>query len=251
MGKWKWVALAAVTAAAALAGSAFAITYGRPDGGAHPNVGALIAQSSSGLKLYCSGSLVAPKVFLTAAHCTAPALEHGVTDAYVTFDEHADPATSKLLHGVIRSNPLFNRTQSDPEDLAVIVLDAPARGVTPAALPSLGLLDALAAKNGLKSAAFSVVGYGLHEPGVAWDASRWQAVSGYNSSPGTWLHLTQNPSLGYGGTCTGDSGGPVFLGGVEVAVTVSGDPMCKSTSDDYRLDTPQARAFLGQFVALP
>jgi secreted trypsin-like serine protease len=251
MGKRFWVALAAVAAAAALAGSALAITYGRPDNGAHPNVGALIAQSSTGLKIYCSGTLIAQRIFLTAAHCTAPALEHGVTDAYVTFDEHADPASRTLLHGVIRSNPLFNQTQSDPEDLAVVVLDEKVHGIAPVTLPPAGAVDALAAKSGLKNATLDAVGYGVHEPGVAWDASRWQAVSAYNSSPGVWLHLTQNPALGFGGTCTGDSGGPLFLGAVEVAVTISGDPMCRSTSDDYRLDTPQARAFLGQFVALP
>ena len=251
MGKLKWVVLATALVAAALAGSAPAITYGRPDGAAHPNVGALIAQSATGLKLYCSGSLIAPRVFLTAAHCTEPLLEHGVNDAYVTFDEHASVTSSQLLHGVIVQDPLFNKSQSDPADLAVILLDRAVKGTAPVTLPAAGSLDMLGAKNGLKPATFVVVGYGVHQPSVPWDQSRWQAISGYNSSPGVWLHLTQNASLGFGGTCTGDSGGPVFLGSVQAAVTISGDPMCKSTSDDYRLDTVQARAFLGQFVALP
>ena len=58
---------------------------------------------------------------------------------------------------------------------------------------------------------------------------------------------------GDGGTCFGDSGGPQFLGSsnLQVSITISGDSVCRSTNLDYRLDTPQARAFLGQFVSLP
>ncbi len=31
----------------------------------------------------------------------------------------------------------------------------------------------------------------------------------------------------------------------------AGDSTCRATNVDYRLDTPSARAFLGQFVDLP
>ena len=51
-----------------------AITFGQPDGDGHPNVGAMIVLEPDGVKyLYCSGTLIAPDVFLTAAHCTAAA----------------------------------------------------------------------------------------------------------------------------------------------------------------------------------
>jgi hypothetical protein len=70
-----------------------------------------------------------------------------------------------------------------------------------------------------------------------------------------WLLLSMNPSTGSGGTCYGDSGGPHFLGGVEsnliVPITVTGDAMCRATDKTYRLDTPAARDFLDDFVALP
>jgi hypothetical protein len=64
-------------------------------------------------------------------------------------------------------------------------------------------------------------------------------------------------SHGEGGTCYGDSGGPNFLGAgqtetnIVAGTTVAGDTPCKATNVDYRLDTPSARAFLGQFVTLP
>jgi hypothetical protein len=84
---------------------------------------------------------------------------------------------------------------------------------------------------------------------------RQYASSGFNAlSPG-YLRLSQNPSHDDGGTCFGDSGGPNFLSVngrlVLAATTVTGDPNCRSTNVDYRLDTETARGFLGQYVSLP
>ena len=73
----------------------------------------------------------------------------------------------------------------------------------------------------------------------------------------SWLRISMNPSHGDGGTCYGDSGGPNFLGAdatetnIVAGTTITGDTPCRSTNVDYRMDTPNARAFLGQFVTLP
>jgi len=56
------------------AGVGNAITFGHPDRGRHPNVGALLADydsDSPGLDVVCTGTLIDEQVFLTAAHCTA------------------------------------------------------------------------------------------------------------------------------------------------------------------------------------
>jgi hypothetical protein len=61
----------------------------------------------------------------------------------------------------------------------------------------------------------------------------------------------------YGGSNHGDSGGPNFLGAddtetsIVAGVTIAGDPLGISQNVAYRLDTPEARAFLSQFVLLP
>jgi hypothetical protein len=38
---------------------------------------------------------------------------------------------------------------------------------------------------------------------------------------------------------------------IVAATTITGDFMCRATNVDYRLDTPSARGFLGQYVTLP
>jgi secreted trypsin-like serine protease len=54
---------------------------------------------------------------------------------------------------------------------------------------------------------------------------------------------TQGNGKGKGGTCNGDSGGPVFLGGYDsdlvVAVTSFGlNALCRGTDFAYRIDQP-------------
>src|ERR1700738_4832308 len=59
---------------ASIASPAWAITNGSPDGADHPEVGALIADKAypDGTWSYCTGTLISPTVFLTAAHCGHP-----------------------------------------------------------------------------------------------------------------------------------------------------------------------------------
>src|SRR5215212_9939510 len=66
-----------------------AITYGEPDGAGHPYVGGLVATNPSPVDtwLYCSGTLISPTVFLTAAHC----IEEGTALVTVTFDPDYQP----------------------------------------------------------------------------------------------------------------------------------------------------------------
>jgi secreted trypsin-like serine protease len=259
-----FVLVVAVLAISPISG-ANAITYGQPDNGRHPNVGAMIRlrPSDNQLRIVCSGSLISPTVFLTASHCTSFVESTGQTDIWVTFDSSFN-STSKLLHGTMHTNPLFNRSQSDPEDIAVITLDKPVTNIAPVQLPRAGLLDRMKANGTLKNQLFTSVGYGIQEPkpgpgGIAhaFPMERWYAVGQFWALNDVWLRIAQTQATGDGGTCSGDSGGPQFLGAganetpVQVSITITGDVECFATNVDYRLDTPQARAFLGQFVTLP
>jgi V8-like Glu-specific endopeptidase len=231
--------------------TAQAITNGMPDGNAHPNVGGLVfpRQFSDGTWLYCSGTLISPTVFLTAAHC-----DIGSARVTVTFDS-AYQDGDKTFTGTWHADPLYGHDESDPHDVAVVVFDKPIKGITPAQLPAAGSLSGL--PNDQK---FTSVGYGAYEvtnqPGghrYLYNDVRGVATGTLNSISKSWLRISMNPATGNGGTCYGDSGGPNFLGTTSIvaATTITGDAVCRSVNTVYRLDTASARSFLGQFVVLP
>ncbi len=228
-----------------------AITYGAPDGNQHPNVGGLVSprQYSDGTWLYCSGMLISPTVFLTAAHC-----DEGTAQVTVTFDSDYK-AGDKTYTGTWYADPLYDQQQSDPHDIAVVVFDKPVKDIVPARLPSADSLSNLS-----NSQLFTSVGYGAYEvtnsPGghqYLYNDVRMVATGTLNAINPAWLRISMNPATGNGGTCYGDSGGPNFLGTTDIvaATTITGDAICRSTNVTYRLDTPSARTFLGQFVTLP
>lgn len=239
-----------------------AITFGQPDGNAHPNVGAMIVQEPDGVKyLYCSGTLIAPDVFLTAAHCTAAAAAYGAAphDAYVTFDPVWDE-NATLYRGTYYLNPDYGHDMHNLNDVAVIVLDDPVQGIVPASLPPAGLLSDMKRAGELKGQQFVAVGYGTLRddktggPHALGDyGERYFAEQTFLALKPYWLQISMNPSTGSGGTCYGDSGGPHFLGDSDmvVSLTVTGDAWCRATDVTYRLDTDSARAYLAQFVTLP
>ena len=246
-------AVLAVFALLLFAVPAWAITYGQPDGNRHPNVGALVGTYDGQSYPYCSGTLISPTVFLTAAHCADES-----PTVYVTFDSEYT-SRAKLYRGTFYGDPRYTWTQDDPHDIAVVVFDKPIRGITPARLPRLGQLDGLK-----QSQQFTAVGYGSQEavnqpggPVNAYYDIREYAISSFNALGPAYLRLSQNQATGDGGTCYGDSGGPNFLGAgstetnVIAGTTITGDWFCKATNVTYRLDTEAARSFLGQFVTLP
>jgi hypothetical protein len=239
-----------------------AITFGQPDGELHPNVGAMIVLEPDGVKyLYCSGTLITPDVFLTAAHCTAAAAAYGAApeDVFVTFDPVYDEDAT-LYPGTYHLNPDYGHDMHDLHDVAVIVLDEPIAGITPAVLPPAGLLDDMKKAKDLKGQPFVTVGYGrLRDdktggPHAIGDAgTRYFAEQTFLALKPYWLQISMNPSTGSGGTCYGDSGGPHFLGDSDmvVSLTVTGDAWCRATDVTYRLDTDSARSYLVQYVTLP
>ena len=219
----------------------------------------------------CSGSLISPTILVTAGHCTADVDEGRVyfqQSVAPNYDPNAfggwggDPTTGyPYLNGVtfsVADNYGFHNFEGYPNnlDVGVVVLDQPV--ATPQGgfgiLPTAGAIDRyLASAGNKKEARFTVSGYGLsdQDPVPVSFRERLQATSYLvnNEAPVTDFNLktTANASQGKGGTCNGDSGGPVYFYGTNIiaAVTSFGqNPQCKGLDFSYRLDRAPVLAWI-------
>ena len=99
--------VAALLATALLAaGTARAITYGDPDGTAHPFVGLVALYHGGVYKGRCSGALITPTVVLTAAHCI---VETGADQARIYLDPTVTDDPRRAPHAGSRENRLRTR----------------------------------------------------------------------------------------------------------------------------------------------
>ena len=271
----KSIAAILVALAGALATPAFAITGNWVNDFEHPFVGLVVFYNSSGQFLWrCSGALISPTKFLTAGHCADTA--EGAASARVYFQQDAgknfDPATgvdpvsgypntcAGNTLGVVcaTSSQLFNYGFANfagfpnTRDVGLVILQQPISLPEYGKLPEAGELNGLDKGRGKKDTVFTVSGYGL-----SLSVNQHSALSNISfrvrlMAQSTLVNLrsaltdgfnlqTQGNGNGRGGTCSGDSGGPVFLGGPSsnliVAVTSFGlNALCRGTDFAYRLD---------------
>ncbi|MHB1241918.1 MAG: S1 family peptidase [Gaiellaceae bacterium] len=249
--------LLAAFAALLATGSAGAITNGQPDGNRHPYVGLIGFLNPDGTNgALCTGTLVSPTIVVTAGHCTA-----GSPRAFVWFDSVAlqGPPTSL---GIPVTHPEFSPTLDVPNtgDLGVVRLLRPVFMAEYGRLPEAGYLDSLTKKKGQQDLDLTIVGYGLQSvnPPVFTGERRMATATirnlNSNNVRGYGLQSSASPGGGNGGTCSGDSGGPMLRGDSNLVIAVNSwgqNANCVGNDFSYRTDTASARAFLGQFVPLP
>ncbi len=255
------------------------ITFGKPDGNAHPHVGTLLFQQAGDSRFFsCTGTLLSPTVMLTAGHCSGSVVVAGNkrtlkpnTVTYVRFTEDAlegranypsrqawlDAEWIKAERAI--PHPQFNDFLDFPNtyDVGVLILppnkDAlklPVYG----ALPRLGLLESLSGQNKL----FTAVGYGLQGAIQPFFSDLWARYVGttrlieVKSTRNGDSHsatFTNNPGLG-GGTCSGDSGGPIFFETTNVigAITSFGFTPCIGVDYNFRIDTELALKLINKYL---
>lgn len=240
-----------------------AITWGQPDTD-HPYVGAMVADYPGfGPWQTCTGTLVHPRVVLTAGHCNVDWEGTGVERFWVNFDQDAlNEATLRDVIAVI-PHPDYNwGPTSDPHDVGALVLAEPVTDIAPAVLPEEGFLDRLHEEGllnqGKTKAKFTLVGYGgsleWPPPDISYDDQRQFSESELRALLKSWLRMSQNQATDDGGTCYGDSGGPAFwteTDGTEVLVGITswGDASCVSSAFNYRVDIPQTLGFIEEVIA--
>ncbi|WP_107773949.1 trypsin-like serine protease [Nocardioides sediminis] len=251
----------------------------------HPYVGLVALYDEDGAYLQrCSGTLLSSTVFLTAGHCTSE--ETGAASARVYFQQDAganyDPAldldpvsgypeycaegtedvcatSSGELH-----NLGWSRSAALPDsgDAGLVILEEPIRLEEYGALAAAGTLDALSTRRGQQDLTFTVSGYGLSDSNAVSSVSYRERLMAESRLTNLRSHITDGYNLqtngngsGRGGTCSGDSGGPVFQGGFEsnlvVAITSFGqNPYCGGADFGYRTDRQEVldwiRATVGE-----
>ena len=171
---------------------------------------------------FCSGTLIAPRLVMTAGHCVvsldrdgepivAEPDEVAVGAGHLSRGDRINgeivPVAEVIVHqgfDISFSSARGETGLGKPHDIALLVLDVPVTMVTPVAIPS-ARHDELA-----EDAPALVSGYGTTEGLSAGDLRITE----------TWIDqvtkkevLTSAPSAEYGDSCFGDSGGPLYLDG--------------------------------------
>ncbi|WP_238120798.1 MULTISPECIES: S1 family peptidase [unclassified Xanthobacter] len=203
-------ASAALMAAAVLFGPlpARALVGGTPAGAALARQTVMIVSTRGAT---CTGTVLAPDLLLTAAHCVAPAGDYAVA--------LVDDGPPKLVPAArIAVHPRFDgdqfRTRRPTPDLALVKLAEPLPGrFAPARLTAAQGLPA-------KGTLFTLAGFGVtsDSKGEGKGAGTLRSVQlpSIGTTGGIMVRLA--PSQGAAGACTGDSGGPAFQDGAVAGV---------------------------------
>jgi hypothetical protein len=270
-------------------GVAQAIVNGEPDRGpnGHPYVGALVSVPPSGEFKgqripVCSGTLISPKVFLTAGHCTDTLIKEDLP-TYVSFDPTYKPGASQVIKATPYTHPGFcfptpedkgkcrlpperpEKVGTLPRDVryhvGVAVLEEPVRMATYGALPHAGLVDTLKEGKRLTPVGYGATGYEIDggpppRPQLVYPKDRYRAtvkLLNTNEAVGDQLIKTTGVSFIKGkgeSSCSGDSGGPLFVGDQQTIVGVTSGsvyPVCRGAVYYQRADLPRAIKWVRSF----
>jgi secreted trypsin-like serine protease len=238
------------------------ITNGDIDGGSHPAVVLIVMDIAGQPAFRCSGTLIAPKVVVTAGHCVGePGEFSGVrvfTESNVQDGNNNFPfaGPNAVEAAEWRAHPLFTERAFFLHDVGVIVLSKAVRLSSDqyGTLPAQDALDVLQPGS---ATGFTAVGYGLQQINpvfVQADLIRMFAephlVQINTGFTGDFSLLLSN-NAATGGTCFGDSGGPNYLGrgNVIAGVTSFGlNGTCGGTGGVFRLDRKNVLDFVRQFL---
>jgi hypothetical protein len=227
---------------------AMAIRYGELDGERHPYVGLMVAYDEDGNPFgRCSGTLIAPQLFLTAGHCTDAAHVEIWFDADLTDAALHNYPTEGDVGGTPYTHPDYDPNAFYTHDLGVVVLDEPVYMDEYGQLPAVGQYDYLATQRGRNDDTFTAVGYGLQNANKNHlSALRLRMLAHprliimNRGIVGDFSILMSN-NANTGGICFGDSGGPLFYGGDDSNLLVGVtsfvlNSQCAGTGGVYRLD---------------
>ena len=192
-----------------------------------------------------AATLITPTVMVGAAHIQ-PALPL-INDIFVCPEASPDPQTCQRIEiADIVTHPDWDPSNlSDPNDVAVFLLEEPIHGVPLAVLPPVGFLDQTLDSD---QAYFTLVGFGRTDPSDLDSAGSRNMGKAFDAlvEPGSVIFFDEfGASL-----CVGDSGAAAYYKQSMMLVGIGSFLLgadCE-VSGATRLDTASARAFLDPFV---
>lgn len=231
----------------------------------------------------CSGSLLSPRIFLTAGHCTDdvdqlsyariyfhqfagthfdPATQHDPVTGYPDECIAGDPlcATGHELHDFGFDNFAgFPNTR----DAGVVVLDEAISFATVfASLAAPGSLDQLMNQRGIQETSFIASGYGVSDN---WPANkpvlsfreRLMVTTELQNLKNVWtrgfnIQISGAQGNDRGGICSGDSGGPVLWDDSNIIAGVTSfgkHEQCLGNGFAYRVDQQQLIDWIREIAA--
>lgn len=254
--------LAALAMALAIAIPAGAVTKGGvPDGNDHPYVAMSIHDTGGFPSHRCSGAFVDAYTFVTAGHCT-----FGTSGGRVYMGEilqpspagYPFPGPNSVEADHAYTHPNYIDAGFFLFDVGVLKFDTPVYGGPYASLPGLDAMDAAGTGRNNPDATVTAVGYGLQNANknhTQADKVRMQAdlmivdtrgVAGIGSlNPGQSASLSGDAA--HGGTCFGDSGGPILQFGTDTIWMVNSFGLngnCAGIGGGYRIDRADDLNFL-------
>ena len=239
------------------------VTYGSLDGNSHPAVVLIVMDIAGEPAFRCSGTLIAPKVVLTAGHCAGEPGEFSGMRVFTESDvengnnNYPFAGRNTIEAKEWHSHPLFTEAQFFRHDVGVVLLsrDVKLSASAYGKLPRVNQLDALQPGS---STRFTAVGYGLQKINpvfieaekVRMFAEPWLIQINTPGFTGDFSLLLSN-NASSGGTCFGDSGGPNYLGSSNVVAGVTSfglNGTCGGTGGVFRLDRKDVVDFVSQYL---
>jgi hypothetical protein len=247
----------------------------------HPNVGAIMvwrvddAGKPVELRAVASGTLIRPRVMITAGHFTAPVKALGGIPPTIRLFASFSPTDARdpdtwIPVIALATHPSMPHCPPPPQcdptdeilvaplepgiaDVGLAFLERPPANVRPAVLAAPGTLERS------EGARTRIVGYGTTSPGRAFlpvDAWPWDGKRRIRASTvrrivdATW-GLWSIPSY----VCAGDSGGGIFLAAGSsrtaprlVANVSDGGQDCRRHNNNNRLDTRAVQTWIDTTV---